>query len=468
MATRVGTGVTGTADGASGTIQSNTKATTSGNFLCHFEKWEVSGVTVSSYTTISGDAHTVDQQLAHSTGGEPHGAIGYKANITANAAEQVTANFSAATATFRRIFVEEFSGIATSSPVDGTHTTGQGTASPYSASAINTTTTGLVFAGVGDFNALGGIAAAGTPTFTLGNTLSDCFTVHLISGSAQTVTPGASSTSGATRWVMLATAFKDASAAVASNPGNYPEDIVDSIDTLLADEALGIPGTNRNDVNTGAFSAAQSATVAGSGASTASDAFSSTETATVTGSGASTATADFNTTSTETTIGVGASTVSAAGSISATATVIGDAKSTGAGAYSSAGTATVIGDAKSTAAGDFNTAGVLTLVGDNPGGGSTIVSAAASSVSTATVTGVGASTAAASFAVAGTATLVGTAAATVAANGNIVITGVLTGASATSARRRSDGWKPKKREDDFLMELAEMLVPVLHANQYGA
>jgi hypothetical protein len=65
---------------------------------------------------------------------------------------------------------------------------------------------------VGDFNALTGITAAGTPTFTLGLTLTDSFEFYLISGSAQTVTPQATVSAGNTRWVFLATAFKDAAA----------------------------------------------------------------------------------------------------------------------------------------------------------------------------------------------------------------------------------------------------------------
>jgi hypothetical protein len=208
MAARVGTGATGTSDAASASVAAGALSTTTGNAITVLFKWEVVGVTLSSVTDTAGNSYTIDQQLAHSTGGEPHGAIAYCLNATGNAANVVTGNFSNATATFRRIFVEEWSGLGTAG-IDGTSTNNSGAGLPYTTGNIVTTTSGLVVSVVADFSALTSPSATGTPTFTLGNTLTDCFVIYLISGSAQTVSPAASVVSGNTQWVMLATAFKN-------------------------------------------------------------------------------------------------------------------------------------------------------------------------------------------------------------------------------------------------------------------
>jgi hypothetical protein len=211
MSSHVGTGVSGTGDPASGTIPAGAKDTTGAHAIYASIKWEVSGVTLSSVTDSKGNAWTIVLQVAHGTGGEPHEAVAVCLAPTNDASLVVTGNFSASTATFRRIQVEAFSSGTGVFAQDGVGKSGTGTASPYSTAALSTSGVGVVFAGVADFNSLGGPAAAGTPTFTIGPNTGDSFAVYLLSGSAQTVTPGATSTSGATRWVMVAGAIVEVS-----------------------------------------------------------------------------------------------------------------------------------------------------------------------------------------------------------------------------------------------------------------
>lgn len=224
MATKVGTGVTGTADAAAGTIASAAKSTTTGNALIAVVKWEEPLVTLSSLADTAGNTWVIAGQREYGTTSEPSCAVCYAANITANASNVVTATFSGATATYRRIIVEEFSGLATSSIEDGTEQTAEGTTTSYATADITTTTTGLVVLGVAEYGALSGISGTpGVPDFTIGADAGDCFFAYLISGSAQTVTPAATATGGGSRFVAVAQAFKDGassgSAALSGSAG---------------------------------------------------------------------------------------------------------------------------------------------------------------------------------------------------------------------------------------------------------
>lgn len=210
---RVGTGVTGTGDAAANSIAASAKNTTTGNAIFVGVKWEnATTPTLLSVTDTAGNTYTVDQQGIYTPGNEPHGAIAYCLNATGNAANVITANFSAATATFRRIHVEEFSGVATSAGVDGTHTVLSGTGVNFSSGAITTTGPGVVFMHVSGFTGFTP-TAGGTPAATLGATTSDAFCQFYISATGQSVTPGASA-NNAGDWIMLATAFKAGTGAI--------------------------------------------------------------------------------------------------------------------------------------------------------------------------------------------------------------------------------------------------------------
>jgi hypothetical protein len=212
MAARVGTGTSGNGQAESGTVSAVAKAMTSGNLVIVFVKWEaIATPNVTSVTDTAGNTYIEIAELSHASG-DPRCAFYYAANITGHAANVVTANFGSVATTWRRIVVEEFSGLATASPLDGSQQTNSGTGTTYTTSNISTSQSGLVIMGVGGFTNLSSLSGtAGTPDFTIGANESDTFFAYLISGSSQTVTPGASAT-GSDRWVAIAQAFKDAGA----------------------------------------------------------------------------------------------------------------------------------------------------------------------------------------------------------------------------------------------------------------
>lgn len=210
MAARVGTGVSGSGN-AVPSVSTGAKNTTTGNFIIVFAKWEAGGNPVSSLTDTAGNTYTqVGSTITH-TLGEPFCAMFYCANAIGNAANQFTINFTGSGNNFIIILAEEFSGIAASSPADGSPTTeNTGNGSTFTTADITTTTPGLVIMGVGGFTALSSQSGTqGNPDFSIGVAGSDTFLAFLLSGSAQTVSPGATAT-GSDRWVAISQAFKDA------------------------------------------------------------------------------------------------------------------------------------------------------------------------------------------------------------------------------------------------------------------
>lgn len=214
MAARVGTGVTGTNDGHVSSLAAAAKSTTTGNALFVFIKWENQAAPiVTSVTDTAGNTYVEASEFSHPTGSEPSGSLYYALDITGNASNVVTVNFSGTTNLYNRILVEEFSGVATSSATDGSVQTNSGTGTSYSTSNISTSQSGLVVLGVAGYTSLSSWSGTpGTPDFSVGATRSDCGLLYLISGSSQTVTPAASAT-GSDRWVAIAQAFKDAAPA---------------------------------------------------------------------------------------------------------------------------------------------------------------------------------------------------------------------------------------------------------------
>lgn len=208
MAARVGTGVYGEGASTASTIASAAKSTTTGNLLVAVIKWE-GNPTLSSVSDTAGNTWTIIRQRVHGSG-NPDVALAYAENITGNASNVVTATFSSAFAEWRRILVEEFSGIATSSSLDGSYQDSTGTTADYTTADITTTTSGLVVLGVGDYASLSSLTGTpGNPDFSVGVSYSDTAFFYYISGSAQTITPGGGAT-GKTQWVAIAQAFKDA------------------------------------------------------------------------------------------------------------------------------------------------------------------------------------------------------------------------------------------------------------------
>lgn len=213
MATRVGTGVSGSGNSVA-SVSTSAKSTTTGNLNVVFVKWESGGNAVSSLTDTAGNTYTqVGSTITH-TLGEPFCAMFYCENATGNAANQFTINFTGSGNNFIVILAEEFSGITTSSSTDGSPTTANtGNGTTFTTGDITTSTSGLVIMGVGGFTALSSQSGTqGNPDFSIGVAGSDTFFAYLLSGSAQTVSPGATAT-GSDRWVAISQAFKDATVA---------------------------------------------------------------------------------------------------------------------------------------------------------------------------------------------------------------------------------------------------------------
>jgi len=212
MAARVGTGVTGQGDGAAVNIAAAAKATTTGNLLTAWVKWEQSSATLSDVADTAGNSWTIVVQIVHPSGDLRSG-LAYAANITGHATNIVTATFSNSAAEWRRILVEEWSGLALTSVEDGNEQTATGAASPFDTAAITTTNPGLVVLGVGGFGSLASVAGAGSPTFSIANTVADVTCGFLLSASAQSVTPSITATGGGGRDIAIAQAFKNAAGA---------------------------------------------------------------------------------------------------------------------------------------------------------------------------------------------------------------------------------------------------------------
>jgi hypothetical protein len=215
MATRVGTGVTGQADGPTNTIAAAAKATTTGNLLTAVIKWEIGSPTLSSLADTAGNTWIEVIEILHPSG-DLHGALAYAANITGNAANVVTATFSNGNAEYRRILVEEWAGLAISSVEDGNEQTATGAASPFDTAAITTTAAGLVLIGVAAYGTLSSVAGAGSPTFSLAAAIADTACGYLLSSTAQSVTPSMTASGGGGRDIAIAQAFKNV--AVAASP----------------------------------------------------------------------------------------------------------------------------------------------------------------------------------------------------------------------------------------------------------
>lgn len=211
MATRVGTGVTGSGPGTGSSIASGTKSTTTGNLLVAVIKMET-GVNrnVSSIADTALNTWNIIRERDFSTVSDPTACLAYAENITGNAANVVTATLSGG-AEFRQIVVEEFSGLATSSVLDGSYQDAIGSDNTFETGNITTTVAGLVVLGIGGFTSMTNHNGTnGNPDFSVGATTSDTFMAYLLSGSAQTVTPGAQVDESAS-WVAIAQAFKDVS-----------------------------------------------------------------------------------------------------------------------------------------------------------------------------------------------------------------------------------------------------------------
>jgi hypothetical protein len=143
---------TGNNDGGASSLPATAANHTAGNLLVVGVIW-TGATTANVPTDTAGNAYVSTTQKATS-GGNDHCELFYAKNITGNAANIVTANFSGSS-TFRRIMVFQYSGCDTTAP----YTTGEGgqatdaTGTTHTTSSFTTATADSVictFAGGGN------------------------------------------------------------------------------------------------------------------------------------------------------------------------------------------------------------------------------------------------------------------------------------------------------------------------------
>lgn len=110
---------TGTSDTGATTLAATAASHTTGNLIVVGVVWS-NNVTASIPTDTAGNTY-VSTTFKANNGTSDHVEIFYAKNVTGNASNVVTAHFSAS-ATFRRIFVYQYSGCSTTAPF----TTGEG------------------------------------------------------------------------------------------------------------------------------------------------------------------------------------------------------------------------------------------------------------------------------------------------------------------------------------------------------
>jgi hypothetical protein len=220
MATLSGTTVNNLS-GSGGSSWNVTRNITAGDLVVLHFTWEDSQ-TLSSVADTAGGTWAIATQQAHGSAPQPIGAIAYCLSHPGGTGVVITGTLSGAAAALLEADAQCFTPAGgTTFAADGTATPGTGNSGgPFSCgSTIVTTAAGVVVEFLAGFQLTTGVTTGGTPAFTRDtpteNASGRSFAQYLLSGSAQTVTPGASWTAFSAKWVMLAAAFKEV--AVATN-----------------------------------------------------------------------------------------------------------------------------------------------------------------------------------------------------------------------------------------------------------
>lgn len=133
---RINTGTGGFTGGSATTIATAATSLTTGNFIVACVRRGTASISVSSVTDTAGNTYH------HAIGPIESGAgaveIWYSENVTGNASNVVTANFSGATIS-RSIITAQFYGMATSSSLDQTASGTSTGASPVTSGSLTTT-----------------------------------------------------------------------------------------------------------------------------------------------------------------------------------------------------------------------------------------------------------------------------------------------------------------------------------------
>lgn len=204
---------TGAADGSGNSVATGALNVTAGNLIAIFVKWEHSNATLDSVTDTAGNTYTVvaGTKVAHSNG-DLKTQIAYAENISGEANNVATAHFSNAAVTYKRVAQVQYSGIATSSPLDDV-AVGQGTGTATSTGNLTASGAGLLFAGGGEFNVTTWTAGTNyTERAEWGVTGVNSMVEDRVISSGGSY--NATATSGTSMdWAMSLAAFKEAGAA---------------------------------------------------------------------------------------------------------------------------------------------------------------------------------------------------------------------------------------------------------------
>jgi chitodextrinase len=190
-------------------------ANTAGNLIVAYLMWSNTGS--ASVTDSKGDVYTA--ATARTTWGSQWSSqVFYAANI-AGGTNTVTASFGTSITSFGLLYTHEYSGLATSNPLDVTASATGSAKAMNSGSATTTNANDLIFAGGGSNSS---VTAAGTG-FTLRSTA-----YGNVAEDKKVTTAGsynATATQNSNQWVLQMVAFKAASAVVDTTAPTVPTNL---------------------------------------------------------------------------------------------------------------------------------------------------------------------------------------------------------------------------------------------------
>lgn len=214
-------GTVNTSSGSGGSSIAVTRTITAGDLVVVCFTWEDSQ-TLTSVTDTAGGTWAIATQQAQGAAPAPIAALAYCLNHPGGSAT-ITGTLSGAANALLEADVLCFtpaSGKSFAFDAAATPGTGSSSSTFSCGSTIATSASGVVVQFVGGFQLCTGVTTTGSsPAFTRDtateNASGRSFAQYLLSGSAQTVTPGATWGAATSKYVMLAAAFKEASAMMA-------------------------------------------------------------------------------------------------------------------------------------------------------------------------------------------------------------------------------------------------------------
>ncbi len=210
--TNVASITTGTVAGSG----SGTFPTSAGDCIAVFVVWGSTSITVTSVTDVAGNTYTAQTSCPRSDGFSS-GQWWVAKNVTGNAANAATANFSS-TVAYVAIHALEYSGVDTSSPVDVNPAAGAGSGATLTSASFTTTSANEVLLVGGNAASYITFTAGGSYTIQTQDSATPTgpisATEDLIVTSTQSSVTASMTQSGTGAWLIAVLSLK---AAVAAN-----------------------------------------------------------------------------------------------------------------------------------------------------------------------------------------------------------------------------------------------------------